>query len=51
MNRLLVASTTRPDIDIPKYLGMYEFSVVPLLFTPDVSLYYPKDIAAIATEL
>ena len=25
--RLLVASRTRPDIDLPRYLGMYEFSV------------------------
>ena len=31
---------------------MYEFSVVPLsLFTPDGSLYYPNDKAAIATEI
>ena len=52
MNRLLVASRTRPDIDLPKYLGMYEFFVVPLsLFTPDGSLYYPKDKATIAAEL
>ena len=52
MKRLLVASRTQPDIDLPKYLGMYEFSVVPLsLFTPDGSLYYPKDKATIATEL
>ena len=51
MNRLLVASRTRPDIDLPKYLGMPQFSVVPLsLFTP-LSLYYLKDKAANATEL
>ena len=36
MTRLLVVSRTRPDIDLPKYLGMYEFSVVPRsLFTTD----------------
>ena len=36
MNKLLVASRTRPDIDLPKYLEMCEFSVVPLsLFVPD----------------
>ena len=43
MNRLLVSSRTRPDIDLPKFLGMYEFSVIPpSIFTPDGSLYYPK---------
>ena len=47
MSRLLVDSTTRPDIDLPKHLGMSEFSVVPLpLLTPGGSLYYPKDKAA-----
>ena len=52
MSRLLAASRTRPDIDLPNYLGMYEFSVVPLsLFTPDDSFYYPKDKGAITTEL
>ena len=51
MNKLLVASRTRPDIDLPKYPAMCEFPVVPLsLLTPDVSLYYPKDKAIIATE-
>ena len=52
MNRLLVASRRQPDIDLPKYLGMPEFSVVPLsLFMPDGSLYYLKDKAVNATEL
>ena len=52
MNRLLVASRIRLDIDLPKYLGMYKFAVVPLsLFTPNGSLYYIKDKAATATEL
>ena len=52
MNRLLVASRTRLDIDLPKYLEMSEFSLVPLsLFTPDGSLYYLKYKAANATEL
>ena len=52
MNRLLVAFTTKPGIDLPKYFGMYEFFVVPLsLFTPDGSLYYPKDKVTIAAEL
>ena len=39
MTRLLIASRTRPDIDLPRYLGMYEFSVVPRsLFTTDGTL-------------
>ena len=52
MTRLLIASRSRPDIDLKKYLGIYEFSVVPRsLFTPDGSLHYTKDKAIIATEL
>ena len=38
MSKLLVASRTRPDIDLPKFPGICEFPVVPLsLFTPDGS--------------
>ena len=44
MTRLLVDSRTRPEIALPKYLGMSQFSAVPLsLFTPGGLLYYPKD--------
>ena len=51
MSKLLVASRTRPDIDLPKFPGICEFPVVPLsLFTPDGSQYYPKDKAVIVTE-
>ena len=42
MNRLLVASRTRPDIDLPIFLGKYEFTVVPpSLFVPD-DLFYQE---------
>ena len=38
-------------MDLPKYYGMCEFSVIPLsLFPPDGSLYFPKDKATITTE-
>ena len=29
MTRFVIASRSRPEIDLPKYLGEYEFSVVP----------------------
>ena len=51
MNRLLVASRTRPDIDLPKYLGISQFSVVPFSLLTPLSLYYLIDKAANATEL
>ena len=51
MTRLLVASRTRSDIDLPKYLGMYEFSVVPrFLFTIDGTLYQTNDKSVITVE-
>ena len=44
MNGLLVASRTRPDIDLQFCLGKYEFSVIPpSLFSPDGSLHSTKD--------
>ena len=52
MNRLLVASRTRPDIDLQFCLGKYEFSVTPpSLFSPDGSLHSTKDKSVIAEEL
>ena len=52
MTRLLVASKIRPDIDLPRYLGMYEFSVVPRsLFTTDGTLHQTNDKSVIAVEL
>ena len=52
MNRLLVASRTRPDIDLQFCLSKYEFSVTPLsLFSPGGSLHSTKDKSVIAEEL
>ena len=52
MKRLLVASRTRADIDLPKYPGIYEFTVVPpSLFAPDGSFYKTTDKADVASEL
>ena len=52
MKRLLVASRTRADIGLPKYLGMYEFIVVPpSLFAPDGTFYKTSDKADLAAEL
>ena len=52
MNRILIASRSRPEIDLPNIFGKYEFSIVPLLlFAPDGSLYYAKDKSSIAIEL
>ena len=51
MKRILIASRSRPEVDLPNILGNYEFSVVPLsLFAPDGSLYYAKDKSSIGTE-
>ena len=48
----MVASRSRPDIDLPNIFGSYEFSVLPLwLFATDGSLYYGKDKSVIAKEL
>ena len=52
MKRLLVALRTHVDIDLLKYLGMYEYTVVPpSLFAPDVSFYKTFDEADLAAEL
>ena len=52
MNKLLVASRTRPDIDLQFCLGTYEFSVTPpSLFSPDGSLHSNKDKSVIAEKL
>ena len=52
MKRLLVASRTRADIDLPKYLGMYELTVVPpSLFAPDDIFYKTSDKEDLAAEL
>ena len=52
MNQILVASRSRPEIDLSNIFGTYEFAVVPLsLFATDGSLYYGKDKSVIAKEL
>ena len=52
MKRLLVASRARADIDLSKYLGMYEFTIVPSsLFAPDGIFYKTSDKAGLAAEL
>ena len=52
INRLLVASRTRPDIDLQFCFDKYEFSVTPpSLFSSDGSLYSIKDKSVIAEEL
>ena len=51
INRILKASRSRTENDLPNILGKYEFSVVPLsLFAPDGSIYYGKDKSSIATK-
>ena len=52
MNRILVASRSRAEIDLSNIFGTYEFSVVPhSIFATDGSLYYGKDKSVIAQEL
>ena len=52
MKHLLVASRTRADIDLPNYLCMYEFTVVPSsLFAPDGTFYKTSDRADFAAEV
>ena len=44
MSRLIAAARSRPEIDISKYFGYYEFSVVPKsLFLDDGKLVPTKD--------
>ena len=52
MNKILVASKSQSEIDLPKLFRAYEFSVVLLsIFASDGSLYYAKDKSAIFTQL
>ena len=51
MNRLLVASRTRPVIDLPIFLGKYEFTVVPTsLFVQDDLFYQETEKADLSLE-
>ena len=52
ISRFLIVCRTRHDIDLPSYLGDYEFSVVPRsLFTPDGQLYKSTDKSVILNEI
>ena len=52
ISRFLIVCRTRHDIDLPSYLGDYEFSVVPRsLFTPDGQLYKSTDESVILNEM
>ena len=52
MNRLLVVSRTRTDIDLPQCIRMYEFTIAPPeLFCTDGTLHKEKEKAKIADEL
>ena len=52
MNRLLVASRSRPDIDLCECLGTYEFTVTPpSLFCPDGTMHPKNDKSVIAEQL
>ena len=51
MNRLIVASRTRPVIDLPIFLGKYEFTVVPpSLFVQDDLFYQETEKADLSLE-
>ena len=52
MKHQLAALRTCANIDLPKYLGMYEFTVVlPALFAPDSTFYKTSDKSDLAAEL
>ena len=52
MSRFLIATRARPDIDLPGYLGKYEFSAVPRsLFTSEGDLLPCGDKAKITAEM
>ena len=52
MNRILAASKSQSQIDLPKIFRTNEFSFVPLsIFASDGSLHYAKDKSVIVTQL
>ena len=52
MSRFVIAGRCRPDIDLPGYFHMYEFSIVPkCLFTPDRNLHKCIGKVNIADEI
>ena len=51
MSRFTVASRSRPDIDLPGYLGKYEFPAVPRsIFTGEGDLIWSEDKSTITSE-
>ena len=52
MSRFLVAAKSRSEIDLPKYLGKYEFSAVPQsLFSMESEILRCKDKSKVAAEI
>ena len=52
MSRFTVAAKSRPDVDLPGYLGKYEFSAVPRsIFTEEGDLIRSKDKCRITSEM
>ena len=52
LNRLLIVSRTRPDLDLPKELGKFEFSVTPpSIFASDGTLNHEKKKSHISVQL
>ena len=52
MSRFTVAAKSRPDVDLPAYLGKYEFSAVPRsIFIEEGDLIRSKDKSKITSEM
>ena len=52
MSQFLLASRSRPEIDLSLYLGEYELSVAPRsLFSADGVIYQEKDKSVVAEEI
>ena len=52
LTRFVMASRERPEVDLPKYLGQYEFSVVPRsMFNSDGIMRIASDKSAIMHEI
>ena len=52
MSRFLVAARSRSEIDLPRYLGKYEFSAVPQsLFSMEGKILTCKDKSKVAAEI
>ena len=52
VSRFVITARCRPNIDLPGYFGIYEFSVVPRsLFAPDGNLHKCTGKANVAEEI